>query len=98
MDFSELTRLIGNNLRKARWAKGLTQQQVAEKGMSLRYYQELERGQRNPTLRILADLAQILDTSVAALTEIEGGEVVRQRQTLGELDVSPPKRGRKRKG
>lgn len=75
----------------------MTQEQVAAQGISYRYYQELERGQRNPTMRTLADIAQILGTSVAALVEVEPGEKVRQRVTLAELDVKPPKRGRKPK-
>ncbi len=43
------------------------------------------------------ELAEILGTSVATLVEMEAGEAVRHRVTLAlpELDVSPPRRGRK---
>jgi len=95
MDFADLLKQFGNNLRQARWATGMTQEEVAAKGLSYRYYQELERGQRNPTLRTLAELAEILSTTAAQLVEIEPGDKVRRRTTLSELDVSPPKRGRK---
>ena len=60
MDFADILKQLGANLRQARWAAGMTQEEVAAKGISYRYYQELERGQRNPTLRMLADLAGIL--------------------------------------
>ena len=70
----------------------MTQEEVAAKGLSYRYYQELERGQRNPTLRTLADLTEILDTTVAQLVENETGEQVRGRTTLAELDVAAPRR------
>lgn len=60
MDFADILKQLSANLRQARWAAGMTQEEVAAKGISYRYYQELERGQRNPTLRMLADLAGIL--------------------------------------
>jgi transcriptional regulator with XRE-family HTH domain len=95
MDFAGLLHILGQNIRRARWAKGLTQQEVAAHGLSFRYFQELERGQRNPTLRTLAELAEILGTTVAALVETEPGEQVRKRRTLAELPATAPKRGRK---
>lgn len=95
MDFADFLQKLGDNLRKARWAAGLTQEQVAARGISYRYYQELERGQRNPTLRTLSEIAQILNVPVAALVEVDPGEQVRARVTLDELDVAPPKRGRR---
>jgi transcriptional regulator with XRE-family HTH domain len=95
MDFADFLQSMGNNLRKARWAAGLTQEQVAARGISYRYYQELERGQRNPTLRTLSEIAQILGVPVVALVEVESGEKVRKRVTLAELDAVAPKRGRR---
>ena len=97
MDFAEFLSNLGNNLRRARWAAGMTQEQVAAKGISYRYYQELERGQRNPTLRTLNEIAEILNTSVVALVEMESCDQIRQRVPLADLDLQPPKRGRKRK-
>jgi transcriptional regulator with XRE-family HTH domain len=38
---------VGANIRKARWLLGWTQEDVAARGLSYRYFQELERGQRN---------------------------------------------------
>ena len=97
MDFNNYAKAVGNNIRQARYRLGLTQQQVAEKGFSFRYYQELERGTRNPTLQLLLQLAQVLEVTVAELVEVEPGEKLRTRTPLAEIEVKPPKRGRKRK-
>ena len=51
-------------LRKKRAAKGLTQQGLAEASdLSLRYIQELEAGEKQPTLKTLFLLAFGLDTT-----------------------------------
>jgi len=72
----------------------MTQQEVAAEGLTYRYLQELEQGRRNPSLKMLHDLADILDVRVVDLLDV--GE----RKTpvkLSELDVKPPPRGRKPK-
>ena len=97
MDFADILKQLGANLRQARWAAGMTQEEVAAKGISYRYYQELERGQRNPTLRMLADLAGIFRVNVAQLVETDPTAVIRDRIPLADLDVSAPRRGRKPK-
>ena len=51
-------------LRQKRAAKGLTQQGLAEASdLSLRYIQELEAGEKQPTLKTLFLLALGLDTT-----------------------------------
>lgn len=75
----------------------MTQEEVAAKGISYRYYQELERGQRNPTLRMLADLAGIFGINVVQLVETETAADIKGRIPLAELDVTAPRRGRKPK-
>jgi transcriptional regulator with XRE-family HTH domain len=97
MKFDELLHRMGDNLRRARWATGMTQEQVAARGISYRYYQELERGQRNPTLRTLSEIAEILGTTVAALVETGDRKDMQQRTPLSDLDVVAPRRGRKPK-
>lgn len=48
------------NLKKARLAAGMTQQQIAEKlGISLRYYQHIESGQRIGDFTIWDELEDI---------------------------------------
>lgn len=51
-------------LRQKRTAKGLTQQGLAEaSNLSLRYIQELEAGEKQPTLKTLFFLAHGLDAT-----------------------------------
>ena len=86
-------RRLGRNLRRARWRKGLRQEDVAAHGFTYRYLQEIERGARNPSVKMLFDLAQVLDVRVGDLVEV--GER-RQAVKLAEVsDDLAPKRGRK---
>lgn len=56
-----VVRLFGENVRKERLAHGLTQQELAGRlEMERSYLSELERGRRNPTVRVLGALAQAL--------------------------------------
>lgn len=85
---------VGSMIRLARWRKKLDQEQAAAKiGLSYRYFAEIERGVRNPTLDVLAAVAKALDVSVADLVDVEG----RKRIDLARLDLEPPRRGRKPK-
>ncbi len=72
----------------------MTQQEVAAEGITYRYLQELERGKRNPSLKMLVDLADILDVRVVDLLDV--GER-KAPVKLSELDLKPPPRGRKPK-
>ncbi len=75
--------------------KGWTQQEAASAtGVNYRYLQELERGIRNPSLRMVFDLAQAFGVRVIDLLDV--GERTRQVK-LSEVEASPPKRGRKPK-
>jgi transcriptional regulator with XRE-family HTH domain len=94
VDFGVVLTRLGKNLQKARWRKGMTQQEVAAEGLTYRYLQELERGTRNPSLKMLYDLADILDVRVVDLLDV--GER-KAPVKLGELDVKAPPRGRKSK-
>lgn len=56
-----VVQLFGQNVRKERLARGLTQQELAGRlEMERSYLSELERGRRNPTVRVLGALAQVL--------------------------------------
>jgi transcriptional regulator with XRE-family HTH domain len=94
VDFAKFLRHFGKNLRQARWLTGQTQQQVAAQGLSLRWYAELERGQQNPTLRTVFDLAQILHIAPAELLDAPGA---RPGIRLLDRKASAPKKGRKPK-
>lgn len=95
VDYGSFLRRVGDNLRRARWAAGLTQEEVAALGITYRYYQELERGQRNPTLRTLHMLAEQLHTTVAALCDVEPVATSRAAERMSNYQLKPPPRGRK---
>lgn len=95
MNFDSFLRQLGENIRRARWLAGLTQEEVAAKGLTYRYFQELERGRRNPTARTLFLLARVLGTSVSQLTRTTEDADGNRRVALADTPASPPKRGRK---
>jgi transcriptional regulator with XRE-family HTH domain len=82
---------VGQNLKKARWLAGLTQEQV--EGITLRYYQDLERGKRNPTLELLFMLAKQFRVTVADLVDVAGERPSPRR--LADAQAEPPRTGRK---
>jgi len=57
----DMRKLVGRNFARIRREKGLTQEQVS--GFSQQYLSGLERGQRNPTVVTLFELAQALGVS-----------------------------------
>lgn len=59
------------NLKKARKAAGFTQQQMADRlGISLRYYQQIEAGDRTGDFTIWDDLEAILEIHQRILREL----------------------------
>ncbi|CAN5327043.1 hypothetical protein BH09PAT4_BH09PAT4_09450 [soil metagenome] len=53
---------LATNLRKARRATNLTQQEVAGKaGTDVTYYAKLERGEAIPSLKMLEKVLKVLD-------------------------------------
>ncbi|MFH1356622.1 MAG: helix-turn-helix transcriptional regulator [bacterium] len=62
MRWDTLAKRIGCNIKKQRLAIGLSQEKAAEKAgnMSLRYWQFLEAGERNATLKTLVAVARAL--------------------------------------
>jgi transcriptional regulator with XRE-family HTH domain len=57
----DMRRLVGENVRRIRQKKGLTQEQLADiSGFSQQYISGLERGQRNPTVVTVYELASAL--------------------------------------
>lgn len=60
----DMRKLVGRNVRAARQASGMTQEQLAEEsGFSQQYISDLERGRRNPTIVSLYELAQALKST-----------------------------------
>lgn len=67
------------NLRAARKQKGLTQQQMADKlGISLRYYQQIEAGDRTGDFQIWDALEDITGTHQRILRETDHGKASNQ--------------------
>ena len=53
--------LVGRNAKRIRIARGLTQEELAERsGFAQQYISDLERGRRNPTIVSLWELAQAM--------------------------------------
>ena len=56
--------LLGRNVARLRQARGLTQEELAERaGFSQQYLSGLERGARNPTLGTIYEVARALGVS-----------------------------------
>jgi transcriptional regulator with XRE-family HTH domain len=63
-------RLLGQALRHLRKSRSLTQKQLASRsGVHVTYISDVERGARNPSWKLLVDLARGLDVPVAAIAE-----------------------------
>jgi transcriptional regulator with XRE-family HTH domain len=69
----DMRRLVGRNIARVRREKGLTQEQVAERsGISQQYLSGLERGNRNPSIVTLYEIAQALGVSHVDLVLPDG--------------------------
>ena len=57
--------ILGERLRSRRRALGYTQEYVAEKiGITLRFYQMIERGEKNLSLDTLINMARVMSVSI----------------------------------
>lgn len=64
----ELARIFGRKVRAQRLAKGLTLEDLAhDSGLSYSYLGQLERGRRNPTLKIVSAIAVALTADASTL-------------------------------
>lgn len=67
------------NLRNARKAANMTQQQVADKiGISLRYYQNIEQGSRTGDFEIWDNLEDLFNIHQRKLREISNNRLDRE--------------------
>lgn len=66
----DMRRLVGQNVKKVRLGKGLTQEQFSElSGFSQQYLSGLEMGRRNPTVVTIYELAQALGVNYLDLLQ-----------------------------
>ncbi|MEQ1616099.1 MAG: helix-turn-helix transcriptional regulator [Hyphomicrobiaceae bacterium] len=71
----DMRKLVGENVRRIRLKKGLTQEHLAEvSGLSQQYISGLESGRRNPTIVTLYIVAQALGAAPIELLSGGGAE------------------------
>ena len=76
--------IIGENIRAARKAKGLSQRELAQKlGVTSQNISNWETGFSKPTIKSLKFLAQDLDTTIDRLTTEGGFENEEESNTIG---------------
>ena len=74
----DMRKLIGGNVKNARIAAGITQEELAVRsGFSQQYISGLERGLRNPTIVSIYEIGQALGVSHEKLVASEGNELQR---------------------
>ena len=68
-----LKRLVGDNIRRLRKARGWSQEELGERAdLSYKFVGEVERGAVNPSLESLAGIANALNVEVSELLLREG--------------------------
>ena len=84
---ADIAELFGRRVRALRRKQNLTQQQLgARAGVNYKYVGAIERGEENPSLRVIEGLARGLGVEMVDLFEVEheerDPEVLRER--IGE--------------
>ena len=70
----DMRNLVGGNVKNARIAAEMTQEELAERsGFSQQYISGLERGKRNPTIVSIYELGQALGVSHEQLVAAGAG-------------------------
>lgn len=86
---SDFLKLVGNKIRLVRKAKGLTQEDLAERcNLQYTYIGGVERGVRNVSLQTLEKLAKGLDVAPFELLkfeELDLSEIPNDKQSLVEV-------------
>jgi transcriptional regulator with XRE-family HTH domain len=60
----DMRRIVGDNVRAARLAAGMTQEQLAARsGYSQQYLNQIEKGTRNPTIVAIYEIGQAMGVS-----------------------------------
>jgi transcriptional regulator with XRE-family HTH domain len=73
----DMRKLVGRNVARMREQKHLTQEQLADlSGFSQQYISGLERGERNPTVVTLFELARALGVNHVDLVKPDDGREI----------------------
>lgn len=71
----EIRQRLAQNMKRLRKAKGLSQEALAhDADLHRTYISGIERCVRNPTITIVAKIANTLDATIAELLDVEPGE------------------------
>jgi transcriptional regulator with XRE-family HTH domain len=71
----DVTELFGRRVRSLRKDEGLTQEELADRaGINYKYLGAVERGEENPSLKIISSIAAGLGVEVRDLFELEHEE------------------------
>lgn len=81
MEKVSLARFLARRLREIRTAKGLSQRELEELGINHKYYQRIEAGNVNLTLRSVEKLAAALGVRVLEIFQVSGEKVTRKKKT-----------------
>lgn len=67
-DMEDVRQILATNMRLARIAAGISQEELAHRaGIDRTYVSGIERGKRNPTITVVARFAEALGTTTATL-------------------------------
>ena len=71
MTEARLLKLVGKRIRQLRIERGFTQQHMTRFGLDYKYYQRIEYGEKNLSLRTLYKIAKAFGMSISELLNIE---------------------------
>lgn len=82
MGNESLARFLARRLREIRMAKGLSQRELEELGINHKYYQRIETGKVNLTLKSLERVASVLDIGVLEIFRVSGQKKKSKKKIL----------------
>lgn len=88
--------VLGEQLKKARKDRDLTQEQLAERsGLSTRHIAKIEKGDVNPSFEVLSTLVKTLGVSFDAIFDPASEQVEADLQEIAGLYRACPEQGRR---
>ncbi len=84
---SEIAVLVGQNIRKIRQTRGLSQENLALKAeMNPSYVGQVERGEKSPTIDSLEKIANGLDVELEELFHFNNNVEIQQMTVLKKIE------------